>query len=137
MHQRIWEIIAAGGHPLLRRNTEKQQDQVSLSVQRKLATLIMKGENLAYILEDGMKPDSKWPQDEPKNLADLVFNTAFAEAKKHQVGPDLQATMLAEKVLEALTRSLTHNPSLVIPDYDECSFSDKASFFARLANPAS
>ena len=137
MHQRIWEIMAAGGRPLLRHNTEmQQQDPISLSVQRKLAARIMRGENPACVLEDGMKPDSAWPQDERESLADLVFNTALAEATKYQAEPDLQKTVFTEKVLEVLTRNLTHRPSLVIPDYDECSFSDQASFLALLAKPA-
>lgn len=133
MHQRLWEIMASGGRPLLRKNTElKQFEPVQIALFRRLAASVVQGLDFLQAIEEGMKENSNWPIAEQEGLSDWVFNTAVWLAKKQNTDADEQPSALGAKVLESMENMIMSNPEFVIPDYDACHFITRQDFIEKL-----
>lgn len=121
MHQRVWEILAAGGRPLIRAE-QNLADNAQLANMRALAGVLVGGKTLADL--------------SPEQQADLnghMFQTACGLARHKSSA--LTPAELWEQAINQQEANLRNNPKLMIPDFEKYSFHDQATFYEHLLNP--
>ena len=114
MHQRLWEIMAAGATLLLRARPA-DPNTPSAEAMHGLAQCLMEGKDPAQL--------SKTHQD---SITDYVFRMAMSLAQAESSVP------LEQRVMERLEAGVLNRPEWIIPDFERYVFRDKTGFKERV-----
>ncbi|MDD2236153.1 MAG: hypothetical protein PHG65_02970 [Kiritimatiellae bacterium] len=116
MHQRVWEILAAGATPLFRATEPIQNNnEPPITLLRSWADAVAAG-----------RPMDLNPPDE--NTTQWLFQRALSLAETH---PEATPEELQKQLTEYLRHLVTSRPDIVVEEWDQLSFNDAESL-ARL-----
>jgi len=117
MHQRVWEITAAGATPLFRTREPVENDaEPSLSVLRHWAARLAAGGRIEPEAHDG-------------KTGEWLFRVALNLARRH---PDAAADELSGLLMQHIQTLMSSRPDVVIGEWDRLTFSDRDSLIARI-----
>jgi len=116
MHQRVWEILAAGATPLFRATEPiPNNNEPPIALLRSWADAVAEGRPM-----DLNQPD--------ENTAQWLFQRALSLAQTY---PDATPEELQKKFTEHLRHLVTSRPYIVVEEWDQLNFNDAESL-ARL-----
>ena len=120
MHQRLWEIMAAGAQPLLRYPRPKPNEPPA-SVMREFAEVLLEGKDFSQL-----------PESSQEVINDYVFTIAYGMAQLDAKEPKPNQEPLETRVMARLEEIVMNRPAWLIPDFEKYAFHDKATMTERL-----
>ncbi|MBN1676652.1 MAG: hypothetical protein JXR37_36750 [Kiritimatiellae bacterium] len=135
MHQRIWEILAAGRRMLMRDAREREPGEPPLNMMQKLAVALLRHPDAAAAQRalSGILDDPS-----ASALNDWVFRRAYAVAR---ADADPTRTVpgpapLEERLIARIRDEVLARPDWLLTNWVQVAFTDRAGFEQRLRDAA-
>lgn len=124
MHQRLWEIMAAGARPLVR-SSATARNSPPPGLMRDLASQVLDGAALENIIRERLGPDHH----DATALREFVFEMALQTACTPCPGA---SGCVRERTLARIEAELLGRPEWIVPDWESVRFQSREEFAERL-----